>query len=116
MKRTGPTNPIMKETIARLREQEAKLWKRLARELSKSTRSRRRVNLSKIQRFAKDGETVLVPGKVLAAGILLKKVNVAAWSFSAEAEGKIKSAGGKTISIDTLVKENPKGTGVKIIG
>lgn len=117
MKRTGPTNPIMQKTIAELHKQKsAKLWKLVARELEKPTRKRREVNLSRIQRFAKANETVLVPGKVLAAGELHKKVNVAAWNFSAGAIAKIKAAGGKTITILELVKTNPKGTGVKLLG
>ena len=116
MKRTGPTNPIMQKTIAELKQQKAKLWKLVARELEKPTRNRREVNLSRIQRFAKANETVLVPGKVLAAGELHKKINVAAWNFSAGAIIKIKTAGGKTITILELVKTNPKGTGVKLLG
>ena len=116
MKRTGPTNTVMKETIVALRKQNGKMWRRLAEELERPTRSRREINLSRIQRFAKDGETILVPGKVLSAGILQKKVNVVAWNFSAAARDKIKAAGGKALSIGELVKANPKGTGVKIIG
>ena len=116
MKRTGPENPVMQEMIASLRMEKAKLWKHVARELSKPTRKRREVSLSRIHRFSKDGETVLIPGKVLSAGVLQRKVNVVAWNFSAAAKEKIKAAGGKTLSIGELVKTNPKGTGVKIIG
>lgn len=116
MKRTGTTNAVMQETIVQLSKQNAKLWKRLAKELDRPTRSRREVNLSRIQRFAKDNDVILVPGKVLSTGVLQKKVNVAAWNFSAAAMEKIKAAGGKTLSIADLVKANPKGTGVKIIG
>ena len=116
MKRTGPTNLVMQRTIAQLKMQKAKLWKYVARELERATRKRREINLSRIQRFASNNDIVLVPGKVLSAGILLKKVNVAAWSFSASAKNKIKSAGGKTMTIEELIKTNPKGTGVKLIG
>jgi large subunit ribosomal protein L18e len=116
MKRTGPTNPIMQKTIAELKQQKAKLWKLVARELEKPTRNRREVNLSRIQRFAKANETVLVPGKVLAAGELNKKVTVAAWNFSTSAKEKIKAAGGKTLTISELIKLHPKGTNVKVIG
>jgi len=116
MKRTGPTNTVMKETIVALRKQNVKLWRRLAEELEKPTRSRREINLSKIQRSANDGDIVLVPGKVLSSGVIQKKVNVAAWNFSAAAKDKIKAAGGKALSIGELVKANPKGTNVKVIG
>jgi large subunit ribosomal protein L18e len=116
MKRTGPTNPIMQKIIAELKQKDVKLWRRLARELEKSTRKRREVNLSRIERYAKANDVILVPGKVLAAGDLQKKVTIAAWNFSAGAAAKIKAAGGKTITISELIKSHPKGTGVKLIG
>lgn len=116
MKRTGPTNPLLQKAILELKMQKAKLWKQVAYELERATRKRREVNLSAVQRFAKDGETVLVPGKVLSAGNLQKKVTIAAWSFSTAAKEKIKTAGGKFMTISELIKTNPKGTGVKIIG
>jgi len=40
--------------------------------------------------YRKEGETVVVPGKVLNVGELTKKVEVAAFSFSQSAEEKIK--------------------------
>ncbi len=116
MKRTGPTNPIMQKMIAELKQKDAKLWKRLARELEKPTRKRREVNLSRIERYAKANDVILVPGKVLAAGELSKKVTIAAWNFSAGAITKIKAAGGKTLTISELIKLHPKGTNVRLIG
>lgn len=116
MKRTGPTNQIMQKTIAELKQKDAKLWKLVARELEKPTRKRREVNLSKIQRHAENGETIIVAGKVLSAGDLQKKVTIAAWNFSAGALAKIKAAGGKAITILELAKTNPKGTKVKVMG
>jgi len=116
MKRTGPSNPLLKKTISELGKQEAKLWQRVAHELERATRKRREVNLSKLERHTENGETILVPGKVLGAGILKKKLHVAAWNFSAGASAAIKKAGGSTLTILELVKKNPKGTGVKILG
>ena len=66
----------------------------------------------------------MVPGKVLSAGTLENPITVAALGFSKKAfekitepaEGKVKSKGKcKCISIEDLAKDNPKGTGVKII-
>jgi len=116
MKRTGPTNTLLQKQIADLRSSNVKLWQRAAYELERATRKRREVNLSKLQRFVKDGETVLVPGKVLSAGTLTKKITVAAWVFSAKSADVIKKAGGSAITIDDLMKKNPKGTGVRLIG
>lgn len=116
MKRTGPTNPLLKKQIEELKAQKAGIWKRLAYELERATRKKREINLSSLQRNTKDGETVLALGKVLGAGSLNKKLTVAAWNFSAKAAAEIEKVGGSTITISDLIKKNPKGTGIKIIG
>ena len=115
VKRTGPTNPMLKDLIARLRKEKAKIWKDVAEKLNKPTRKRVEVNLSRINRYAKEGETVLVPGVVLSAGDLNKRLTIAAWRFSKKAREKIENSGGRAISIEELMKENPKGSGVRIM-
>jgi len=116
MKRTGTTNQILKEQIAELSKQKAPIWKNLAYELDRATRKRREVNLSRINRFAKDGETILVPGKVLAAGSIKKKITITAWNFSEKAIEEIRKAGGSILTIRELMKKYPTGKGVRIIG
>lgn len=96
--------------------QKVNLWRRIADELEKPTRHRRIVNISKIEKIAKDGETIIVPGKVLGTGSLNKKMNVAAYNFSKQAVDKILGAKGNAISIPDLMKSNPKGNKVRIIG
>jgi len=59
---------------------------------------------------------VVVPGKVLGAGEINHPVIVAAFSFSEKAKEKIKAAKGKCLSFIDLIKKNPKGSNVKIIG
>ena len=61
------------------------------------------------------GETVLVPGKVLSNGDLTEKVNVAAFKFSQKAQEKIESAGGECVSIDDIMESNPKGSNIRIM-
>ena len=118
-KRTGPTNPYLRQLIDELKEKslelKAPIWREIAEKLSKSTRQRIEVNLSDIDRNITDGETVIVPGVVLASGNLTKKVNIVAWRFSKTAEQKIKNSNGKIMKIEDLLKENPKGSNVKII-
>ena len=117
-KRTGPTNQLMRSAIALVRKSrtsDSHLWNDVAEKLSKSTRSRIEVNVSEINRHSKDGETVVIPGVVLSAGSISKKVNVAAWRFSSSAKEKIQEAGGKTWTIEQLMRENPKGTNVKLM-
>jgi len=118
-KRTGPTNPNLKELIENLKkksfELKAPIWREVAEKLEKPRRKRIEVNLSGLERNTNTNDTVVVPGVVLAGGNLTKSLTVAAWRFSAQAKEKIKKVGGKILSIQDLVKENPKGSGVKII-
>jgi len=114
--RTGPTNIHLRKLISEARKLNSAFWLLIAEELGKPTRSRRTVNLSSINRYTKAGETIIVPGKVLSAGKVDHKLTVSAWQFSGSAKSKITEAGGKAITISQLIKDNPKGTGVKILG
>lgn len=114
-KRTGPTNQILRSAIALFRKEKPEIWRDVAEKLNRPTRSRVEVNLSQINRNANDGETVVVPGVVLSSGSISKRVNVAAWRFSASAKDKIKNAGGKAMTIEQAQKENPKGTNLRMM-
>ena len=113
-------NPKCIEIIRILRkksnETEAKIWRAVAEKLEKSKHRRLSVNISHINRHSCDGETVIVPGKVLGAGTLDHKIYVAAFNFSKMAKEKIERVDGECLTIQTLVQRNPKGTGIKIIG
>lgn len=119
MRRTGPTNYVLRRAIRILRSYanryNARIWKYVAELLELPTRRRIVVNISKINRFTKDGDVVVVPGKVLGAGILNHRVTVAAAAFSKGAVMKIKAAGGRAIHILELLEENPRGSNVKVI-
>ena len=96
-------------------ETKVKLWKRIAIDLEKPTRNKRIVNIFKIDQNANLNETIIVPGKVLGTGELTKKVVVAAYNFSDSAYKKIKEKG-EAISIQELMKKNPQGRKVRILG
>lgn len=117
---TGPTNQMLVKQIEELRaegrKEKSNFMLKIADELERPERIRKEVDLSRIERFASKGETVIVPGKLLADGILTKGVTIAAWSSSDAAKKKVEKAGGKVITITELIKKNPKGTKVKIIG
>ena len=119
-KRTGPTNPYLLNLIAELKtkaiKESAPLWKRLATDLERSTRSRRIVNISRLNRFTKENETVVVPGKVLGSGLIDHKVTVAAFSFSDGAIDKLKKQSCKVMTISELIQKNPKPGEVRILG
>ncbi|MBR9683278.1 50S ribosomal protein L18e [Candidatus Woesearchaeota archaeon] len=119
VKRTGPTNFQLKLLIEELEkkflEGGVKLWRRLASDLKKPSRQRRTVNIYKINKWSREGETVVVPGKVLNLGELSKKVDVAAFSFSDAAKEKISKVG-KVMDIQELMETNPEGKKVRILG
>ena len=120
MKRTGPTNPLLKNLVVELKkrsnEQNVNLWKRIATDLEKPTRQRRAVNLSRINRYTEENDTVVVPGKVLGSGVLNHKLTICAYQFSEQAKDKIKKAGAKIIPLLELSKEKSNGKKIRIIG
>lgn len=119
-KRTGPTNPILFGLVMELKkrssEQNANIWNRVADDLEKPTRQRRVVNLSRISRFTKENEVIVVPGKVLGSGNLSHKLTISAFQFSNGAKEKIEKAGAKIVPLLELSKENPSGKGIRIVG
>ncbi len=119
MKRTGPTNIILRRTIRLLRKaaraNKARIWRAVAEWLETPRRQRVAVNISKINRYTQANDIVVVPGKVLGAGRLDHPVTVAAIAFSEQALQKIRAAGGRAIHILQLIEENPRGSRVKII-
>ncbi len=94
---------------------DAAIWKDVAERLAKPRQLYAEVNVSKIDRYAKAGEYVVVPGKVLGGGRISKPVKVAALSFSETAKRKITEAGGECMRIEELLKKNPSGSGVRIM-
>ncbi len=118
-KKTGPTNSYLRKMLVELEKaaktNEAAVWKDVAEALGKPRRQKVDVNLIDIERYAEKGETVVVPGIVLAKGDLTKPVTIAAWRFSAAAEDKIKKAKGTALTISELLKKNPKGDKLKIM-
>ena len=117
--RTKTTNVYLHATIRQLRkiarEHKAKIWRVVADILERPRRKRVAVNISKIDRLTKAGDVIIVPGKVLGAGELSHPVTVAAFLFSETARDKILKVGGKPISIQDLLAQNPRGSNVKII-
>lgn len=120
MKKTKTTNPQLIELIRFLRKQgnenKAKIWRDIAEDLARSSRRRVSVNVSHLNRHTEKNESVVVPGKVLGAGEIDHPITVAAFAFSQKGKEKIVAVSGKCLSLADLVKKNPKGSNVKILG
>lgn len=118
--RTGTTNPQLQKLIVDLKKKaqvdSTPLWKRIAFDLERPTRSRRVVNLSRLNRFTHDDEVIIVPGKVLGSGLIDHKITVAAFDFSDGAVEKLKKLNCDVLSIEELLAKNPKASGIRIIG
>ena len=106
---------LVKELKKVSASQNSKLWKAVAEELQRPSRQMRVVNIAKINRYANDGDTVVVPGKVLGSGELTKKVTVVAYQFSKQAQEKI-SKTGQLMSLEDALKSGLKNKGVKLLG
>ena len=106
---------LIKDLKQESREAGVAIWRDIARRLEKPRRNWAEVNISRLERYASDGDVILVPGKVLGSGSLSKKLTVAAYGFSGGASEKIEKAGGRNLTIKELVQENPEGSGVRIM-
>ncbi len=119
MRERRPTNPELVNAIVQLkragRQHQTPLWITIASFLSKSRRTRIVVNLGQVSRHAKDGDVVVVPGKVLGSGFPKEKLTIAAFKFSPQALVKVEKAGGRCIPLSKLVEENPQGTNVRLL-
>lgn len=107
------TNPELVETILKAKKKEG--WLKIADTLSRPRKRKAGVNLDTINKQTKEGDTVVVPGKVLGVGNISKKIRVAALGFSESAKEKLKAKKGEIVSIQEEIKANPKAQGIKII-
>lgn len=94
----------------------APIWFATLKYLSKSSSMRPSVNIGKISKLTKEGDVVLVPGKVLGSGVITHKITVGAYSFSEKAFWKIQKAGGNALSLVEFIKNFPDGKRGVLIG
>ncbi len=87
------------------------LSRKALRLVSRPKRTRVSVSLHRIDKATKEGEIVLVPGKVLHTGKLGHRVKISALSYSAGAKESLKASGSNMIGIEELLKSK----GVRII-
>ena len=98
------------------RENNAPIWKSIARKLEGPSRNWPVVNISKIEYNASKNGKVVIPGKIMGSGTLSKKVTVSAYSFTKSAVEKIENAGGKCMVYNDFIKKHPNGKDVVVIG
>jgi len=107
------SNPELVKTIIEAKKK--KNWVEVAAMLSSPKARRISMNLSKINDESKEGEVVVIAGKVLSQGELNKKIKVVAFSFSAMAKEKISKAKGEALTILEEIKKNPEAKNTRFL-
>lgn len=107
------TNPLLVETIIAAKKNKA--WNELASMISSSRKNYLENNLNEINEKAKEGEKIVIPGKVLSQGEINKKIKIIALSFSEKAKDKLKKSGCEVKTILEEIKSNPDAKEIKII-
>lgn len=92
-----------------------KNWLKVVEILSGPRKKRININLEKIDKEAKEGEKIVIAGKVLSQGEIKKKIKVVAFGFSEKAREKLLKSGSEVLDIIDEIKKNPKAEGVKIL-
>lgn len=92
-----------------------KSWFKVSQILSNSTRNYSSVNLGQIDKVSKQGEIIVVIGKVLSQGNLTKKVRICSLGISAVAKEKLKDTKSEFVYLGNEIKSNPKAEGVRVI-
>lgn len=113
--KTDPSNPVLVETLDALQKADGGIYDTAEQHLGKTNRERPEVNISDIERQSEEGDTILVPGKILGSGKIDNSATVAAFKASDSAKAKIENAGGEFVYIQDLLDENQQGSGVKIV-
>jgi len=107
------TSPVLVETLSEARK--SKEWNEVAKLLSGPSRNLQSKNLFEIEKETKEGDTVVVVGKVLSKGELTKKIRLCAFAISKKAAEKAKESKTEVVSILEEIKKNPKAEGTKLL-
>lgn len=114
------TNPVVLFMARDLKEasrrNKAPIWSRIAELALKPSSARRKINVSQIDKLTKDGDVIIVPGKVLGTGGISHKITLCSFSISNSGAQKILEKGGKILNFSEIIKNHPTGKGVTIIG
>jgi large subunit ribosomal protein L18e len=97
------------------RENNAKIWKVAAEQLSSPSRTRAVLNLNHVARATKADSLVFVPGKLLGSGVIKHPVTIGAFEYSASARTKVERAGGQCMALQDFVARYPKGSNVRLM-
>ena len=84
------------------KESKAKIWGRIAELVAVPARSRAAVNIYKINKHTKEGDNVIVPGKVLSTGKMDHKIRIAALEYSRSATKHLLESGCSMLDLKSM--------------
>ncbi len=84
-------------------QKHGKVWGRVEELLSVPSRERVSVNIYRINKSTKEGDVVVVPGKVLSTGQMDHKVSIAALDYSAAAAEKMAKSGCGMVDLKSMI-------------
>ncbi len=120
IKSNNKESTVLKETVDELlkvsRESSSVFWRDVAKRINSRRKSYANVNVGKIDKIARDGDIIVVPGSLLGSGYFERKVTIAALRASRGAIQKLSESGAEFKSLVDVAHENPKGTGIRIVG
>ncbi len=82
-----------------------KVWGSVLSLLSVPARRRVSVNIYKINRFSKEGDNIIVPGKVLSVGAMDHSVTIAAVEYSKKALDQLGAAKCRVIGLNEMLNQ-----------
>ena len=90
-------------------------WLEVAGILSGPRRKSLNLNLGEINEKSEEGDTIVVPGKVLSQGEIDKKIKIIAMRFSEKAREKLLKSKTQVSSIVEEIKKNPEAKAIRIL-
>ncbi|MCX6748797.1 MAG: 50S ribosomal protein L18e [Candidatus Pacearchaeota archaeon] len=106
-------NPEVVETIFQAKKN--KKWLEVADILTRPRRIKTILNLDQIDKESKEGDTIVVPGKVLGEGNVTKKIRIVALQFSEEARKKLKDKKCEVVSLKEEIAKNKEAKGINVL-
>ena len=92
-----------------------KKWAGIAQKISGSRKRYDSMNLKEIEEKTKEGDTVVVAGKVLGSGEISKKIRICALGFSESAKKKMSKVKAEAVTILEEINKNKTAEGVKVL-
>ncbi|MBI5036836.1 50S ribosomal protein L18e [Candidatus Micrarchaeota archaeon] len=114
MKR-GPESIVTLRLLNALRKAKKPVWARVAEIIRAPRRRRPEISLARLGRVTKEGDKVVVPGKIIGAGKVGHKLTIGYLAVSKASVDELEKEGIEAMPFAKFIEANKDGKGVKII-